>query len=81
VSYVQRGPVASTGKFQTICYDFGEGRDDRRYKLGKYGQRVEIIPDWAERGERFAPDDPRSKIETSDIVHDHNSQKQMEKLQ
>jgi hypothetical protein len=69
VSYVQRGPIASTGKFQTICYDFGDDRHERRYKVGCYGQRVEIVPDWVERGERFAPGDPRLEIETDDIVH------------
>jgi hypothetical protein len=69
VSYVQRGPVAAVGKFQTICYDFGDDRQERRYKLGKYGQRVEIVPDWVERGEKFAPDDARLELETNDIVH------------
>jgi hypothetical protein len=68
-AYIQRGPVASTGKFQTICYDFGDDRQERRYKTGMYGQRVEIVPDWVERGERFAPGDHRLEIETNDIAH------------
>jgi hypothetical protein len=39
------------------------------FTLGKYGQRVEIVPDWVERGEKFAPDDARLELETHDIVH------------
>jgi hypothetical protein len=69
VSYVQRGPVAAVGTFKTFVYDFGEDRQERRYKLGCYGQRVEIVPDWVERGERFAPGDPRLEIEPHDNVH------------
>jgi hypothetical protein len=80
-AYVQRGPVAQTGRFKTFIFDTDEGGAERRYKVGKYGQRVEIVPEWAERGERFAPDDPRLEIEPHDIVHDHNAMKQMEKLQ
>jgi hypothetical protein len=70
VSYIKLAPVAQVGKFQTVCFDFGEGAGgDRRYKIGCYGQRIEFVPDWVERGERFAPGDPRLLIETADIKH------------
>jgi hypothetical protein len=69
VSYVQKGPVASVGTFRTQVFDIGERGDMRRYKLGCYGQRIEIVPDWVERGEKFAPGDPRLLIETDDIKH------------
>jgi hypothetical protein len=77
VAYIQRGPVAQTGTFRTHVYDtneFGEpSGGGRLYKLGKYGQRIEVIPDWAERGERYAPGDPRWKlVETDNIAYDHN---------
>jgi hypothetical protein len=72
VAYVQRGPFASTGAFRTLVFDSGERGVERRYKIGKYGQRVEIVPDWVERGERFAPDDPRTGIEMNCIEHSHN---------
>jgi hypothetical protein len=72
VSYVQRGPFASVGTFKTFSFDTGEGGDDRRYKTGKYGGRVEIIPEWVDRGERFSPDDQRTEIDTHDIEHSHN---------
>jgi hypothetical protein len=71
-AYIPRGPFASVGAFKTISFNTGEGGDERRYKTGKYGGRVEIMPEWVERGERFAPDDQRSEIETHDIEHDHN---------
>jgi hypothetical protein len=75
-AYIQRGPVAQTGTFRTHVYDtneFGEpSGGGRLYKLGCYGQRIEVIPDWAERGERYAPGDPRWKlVETNNIAHDH----------
>jgi hypothetical protein len=69
VSYIQQGPFAQTGTFRTFVYDTGECGAERFYKLGCYGQRVEIIPDWVERGERFAPGDHRLEIETNDIAH------------
>jgi hypothetical protein len=80
-AYVQKGPIASTGTYRTFVYDNDDGGVERRYRLGKYGQRIEIVPDWVDRGERFAPDDPRSKIDSNAIVHDHNAQKRMDKLQ
>jgi hypothetical protein len=67
VAYIQRGPVAQTGTFKAIAFDTEFGGRERRYKLGCYGQRVEIVPDWAERGERYPPGDPRWKLE--DIKH------------
>jgi hypothetical protein len=81
VSYVQRGPFASVGTFQTFVFDTGDCADGRRYKPGMYGGRIEVILEWVERGERFSPEDQRAEIVTNDIVHDHNSSKQMEKLQ
>ena len=72
VSFIQRGAIASTGTFRTFVYDDGESGVERHYKIGCYGQRVEIIPEWAARGEKFAPDDPRSELEAHDIEHSHN---------
>jgi hypothetical protein len=77
VSFINKGPVAQFGTFRSLSFDMGgDGGRKRFYKLGKYGQRVEVIPDWAERGERFAPGDPRLELETHDIEHSHNYMKQ-----
>jgi hypothetical protein len=68
---VHTGPIAQTGKYSVDCYDFSDGErgHERRYTLGKFGQRVELVPDWVSRGERFPPGDPRWKLETADIAH------------
>jgi hypothetical protein len=68
-AFVQKGPVAATGTFRTYVYDAGDVTAERRYKTGKYGQRVEIVPDWVERGERFPPGNPRLLLDTNEIAH------------
>jgi hypothetical protein len=80
-AFVQKGPVASVGTFRAFVYDNDAGGVERHYKLGKYGQRIEIVPDWVERGERFAPDDPRSELEAHDIEHSHNYMTAKDKVQ
>jgi hypothetical protein len=71
VAYIQKGPVAATGTYKLHAHDTNERGEPsgggRLYKLGSFGQRIEVIPDWAERRERYAPGDPRWKLEADNI--------------
>ncbi len=72
VGFQKKGPVAAFGQFRLAAYDLSSRSGGRQFRRGMYGGIVEVVPAWAERGEKFAADDDRNELDTHDIEHDHN---------